>query len=308
MQIAAFMKIGILYAESEFTPWKENINLLTVTKLANAFDKENTVSVIHMTMPNEEMALLLQNFDVLMNLCYGFNNLSQADIASWLDQNKISHLSSSGVIQQICQDKLAVEKILQQVGLFVPKTLKSAQETNHPHYISKPRFGGCHRGIEILPAQQIAANWNRWEFENKIVQPYLEGREFSVGIIPNKNGDHYECLPPLEIIPYPKREIYIAGISKGKTRRHFFPNLSSAESNLICNAAIHAHNTLHLEYMSRIDIRLIDKKAIILDVNAMPNLHPTLSMIPALLKAHRISLKDFLNRMLILYELKKNSK
>lgn len=290
------LKIGILYSESKFTPWKENIDTETLISLYRALPKNAIGTIIHMTEPNKDMADLLKRYDLIINVCYGFDSYNQADIAAWLDANNIAHMSSGGAQQQKAQDKLWVEKILLQNGLFVPVSIENASNLHHQLYISKPRFGGCHRGIEIFNAEEVPDHFQNCSAENKLIQPYLIGREFSIAIIPNENGTQYEALPPLEVIPFPKRDIYLAGQSHGKTRRSYFPNIHSEMSNSLCDAAVSAHNALDLKFMSRVDVRWVDNTPYILDVNTMPNLHPRKSMLPGLLKVHKIGLATLLKR------------
>lgn len=102
--------VAILYAESQFTPWRENINLNTVLQIHKAIPNNLNVTIVHMTEPNYSLASLLRQFEWVLNLCYGFGRHSQADIAMWLDKNNIPHLSSNGIAQYIAQDKLTAEK------------------------------------------------------------------------------------------------------------------------------------------------------------------------------------------------------
>lgn len=298
--------VAILYAESQFTPWQENINLSTVLNVNKSIPQEFNVSIIHMIEPNAALASLLKQFHWVFNMCYGFGRHSQADIAMWLDQNNIPHLSSNGIAQYIAQDKITVEKRLIEAGIDVPRSLVSPMDLTHENYISKPRLGGCHRNIEIVNKNEVKKNWQRWKLEGKIVQPYLCGREFSVAILPTEDGFNMTSLPPLEIIPTPSRTVFIAGSSMGKTKRDFFPLLNEMELYKINSVAMKAHKTLNLEYMSRIDFRLIDNIPYVLDVNTMPNLHPTQSMFPALLKMHKIGMPNFIERLIRYHQINAN--
>ena len=191
------MKIAILYAESRFTPWRENIDTKTVIHLYKSLPKSAEGTIIHMTKPNEELGKLLSKFDFVINLCYGYSHLSQADVAEWLDQNNIKHLSSGGIQQQMAQDKLFVENALIDHEVAVPKSIQQLSEISQGLYISKPRKGGCHRGIEITDAQTAFEKFESNCSEGKLTQPYLIGREFSVAIIPNETGTGFETLPPV---------------------------------------------------------------------------------------------------------------
>jgi D-alanine-D-alanine ligase len=294
------LKIGILYSESKFTQWRENIDTETLISLYRALPQNAVGTIIHMTEPNKDMADLLKRYNLIINVCYGFDSYNQADIATWLDENNITHLSSGGAQQQKAQDKLWVEQLLLESGLFVPVSLQNTNNLHHNLYISKPRFGGCHRGIEIFTAEEVQVHFQKCSAENKLIQPYLIGREFSIAIIPNEDGTQYEALPPLEVIPFPKRDIYLAGQSHGKTRKNYFPNIDSEMSNSLCDAAISAHNALDLKFMSRVDVRWVNDTPYILDVNTMPNLHPRKSMLPGLLKVHKIGLATLLKRSIVM--------
>lgn len=294
------LKIGILYAESRFTPWKENIDTQTVVSLYRALPKDSLGTIIHMVEPCQELAQLLRRFDYVINACYGFKKHSQADIACWLDAEKVRHLSSGGMQQQMAQDKLEVENILLANGLDVPISIQSVSDLEGDLFIAKPRFGGCHRGIEVLDYNGAHDNFSQWQSQNKLVQPYLLGREFSIAVIPTETGDAFTTLPPLEVIPFPKRAIYLAGQSHGTTRRSYFPNITPVEFESLQHTAIAAHKALGLTFMSRVDIRYKNGIAYILDVNTMPNLHPTKSMLPGLLKVHKIGKKAFIGRLILM--------
>ena len=302
------MKIAILYAESRFTPWRENIDTLTAISLFRAFPKNAQGTLVHMTQPNIELAQLLSKFDLVLNLCYGFHNLSQADVACWLDDHQIKHLSSAGEQQQKAQDKFYVENVLTKNNITAPQSIQQLADINQGLYITKPRKGGCHRGIEITDAKTAFERFEINMADDKLTQPYLIGREFSVAIIPNKTSEGFEILPPLEVIPYPKRTIYLAGQSHGKTRRSYHPTLSNEERFRLEQACIGAHNALGLSFFSRVDIRMVDDIPFVLDVNTMPNMHPTKSMLPGLLKTHKIGLPEFVRRLIGMGELKYNLK
>ena len=291
--------VAILYAESRFTPWKENIDLSTVKSISDALEPENDVFVVHMTKPCAELSDLLQEADYVINLCYGYGQFDQAQVASWLDQESVNHLSSSGRSQMLAQDKLAVEKILLEKGIHCPLTLDETNSFSANQFIRKPRYGGCHRGIEIFSSEELTYYKQKDDAADYMIQPYLVGREFSVGVIPAASGVGYEILPPIEIVPFPNnRDIYVAGSAFGSTQRIFTPNLSKTELNDLHAAAVSAHILIGLEYFSRIDFRYTDGIFYVLDVNAMPNMHPEKSMIPAIMKHAGIELKELMSRFI----------
>ena len=62
----------------------------------DALNHDFETLVVHMTQPCDELASLLKSADYVVNLCYGFGNYNQAEVATWLDLNDINHLSSCG--------------------------------------------------------------------------------------------------------------------------------------------------------------------------------------------------------------------
>jgi D-alanine-D-alanine ligase len=290
--------IAILYAESRYTPWKENIDFDTVRSFVEALESEYDTLVVHMTHPSEELADLLKSADYVVNLCYGFGNYNQAEVAAWLDFNEINHLSSCGDAQLLAQDKKAVEELLLEKGVRTPISLLSTTQISEGSFIQKPRFGGCHRGIEIMDAQEARARLGRGVDSDTLLQPYLIGREFSVGVIPKIDGSGYEVLPPVEIVPFPPRDVFIAGSAFGSTQREFHPELSAEMKRELQAAAVISHNTFGLNYMSRVDIREYQGHMYILDINTMPNMHPRKSLIPAILQENQIELTELLRRFI----------
>lgn len=299
------MDIAVLYSESRFTPWKENIDMETMLYVYKALKKNHKVSVVHITHPNGELSDLLKAFDVVINLCNGYQQHQQSDIAEWLDRNGIHQIANSGESQKNAQDKWLTEKIIHASGLPIVRSITSPDiHSLTPYIIAKPRFGGCHRNIDVVASTDIHAYWDAWQEQECLVQPYLTGREFSVAVIPNSKGTRFKALEPLEIVPIPKRELYIAGQSMGKTVRDFKPDLSDKIRNSLKDVAVSAHNRMGFEYVSRVDFRLFNDHPYILDVNAMPNMHPKYSLFPALLRHHRIRMSEFYKRLINVYQLK----
>lgn len=288
-------KLVILYADSEYTPWKENIDFKTIHSVYEALQEDNFVVVCHMVEPSIVLSEFLLEFDAVINLCYGFKEYSQSDIAGWLDDSSINHISSPFVIQNLAQDKTAVEEILLENGIFTPISETEISDSDKDSlYILKPRFGGCHRNIQIGFGHELLELKRNDISDEYCLQKFLTGREFSVGVIVNSNGDGFEALPPVEVIANQGQEIFIAGNSFGSTKKVFLEEEELV--NRLKNLAIEVHWAVGLEYYSRIDFRMHNDSIYVLDVNAMPNMHPVKSVLPAMLNQAEISLKEFYQR------------
>jgi len=135
--------------------------------------------------------------------------------------------------------------------------------------------------------------------DDLIFQPYIFGREFSAAVIPVSGGKYYHALPPVEIVPAEQEEIYIAGQSLVKTKREFGPNLSDSISDDLMESAEKLHKKIGLSGMSRTDFR-VDKNGHIyaLDVNAMPNMDPERSLMPAICQHNGVAIMDLIKRIM----------
>lgn len=298
-------RIAILYSDSVFTPWKENIDALTVVNIFENIPDTYKTSIVHMVEPTDSFAQFLNQFNFVVNVCYGFMAYSQSDVAVWLDQNGIKHLSSSGSVQALVENKLATEDRLASFGLPIAKSFKNLEEITDSdvnHFISKPIKGGCHRGITTYTKDELIRRFESIDLTSYLVQPYIFGREFSVAVIPGILANDYVALKPIEIKPYPSRSVFIAGQQYGTTVKDFTPDLTKNQLQSIKAFALNVHNSLDLKYYSRIDFRMNEDEFYILDVNSMPNLHPHYSLLPAILEEVNISFKDFIQRVITVFE------
>jgi D-alanine-D-alanine ligase len=292
------MKTAILYAESEFTPWKENIDLDTVEMIYSCLPNQEYIDIIHMKNPDDSFGRLLASYDTVINMCYGYMEYSQANVAIWLDEFRVRHLSSSGVAQKRVEDKKWVEKCCLLHDIYVPKSVYSVNEIEECLHIIKPRFGSCHRDMVIIEPNELKETIVQLNTQLFICQPYLFGREFSVAVIPSDNGLEHIALPPVEIVPVPKRDLFVAGNTFGATKREFSFDLSKRLVREMMDLAVKMHELAGLRYMSRLDFRISNDKIYVLDLNAMPNLHQTKSLLPAILEYNSLSMKELFRRKL----------
>lgn len=290
------LKIIILYTDSDFTPWKENINTNTIISLAQALSLKHQVTITHFTCMEDCFALFLKRFDLVYNVCYGFDAYSQTDITEWLDENEIHHTSSPFKAQRIAQDKSLLPLLCAETGLQTPQLLEPGEVFSFTDLmILKPRFGSLHRGIQIfnelnIPVADVLNDEN-------IVQPYIFGREFTVAVLTTEDGLGFICLPPVEIVPFEQNDQFIAGNASGKTFINYEPCLEKETKEKIMNDVLRIHHRMNLKGMSRTDIRLQNGNVFILDVNAMPNIEPKQSFLPNIAYYNGITYADLVNRM-----------
>lgn len=78
------MKLLYLYSDSDFTPWRENINAATIASLIQATPEHVQSFVTHFVGFTAEFADFLRQFDLVFNVCYGYGVADQVEVVRWL--------------------------------------------------------------------------------------------------------------------------------------------------------------------------------------------------------------------------------
>lgn len=157
------------------------------------------------------------------------------------------------------------------------KNPQEAQEWSLFPCVIKPCSGGSSVGIARANNKEeyTTAVADAFVYEKKIVvEQFIEGREFSVGILGEK------VLPPIEIIPTTGFYDYKSKYQAGLTREDCPANITQEQDAILRNSALDAFRVLHLESYARIDF-ILDKnnKAYCLEANTLPGMTPT-SLLP----------------------------
>jgi len=170
---------------------------------------------------------------------------------------------------------------------------KICNELGTQNIVVKPCSCGSSAGVTIVRTKEELENaiqFARKYGENLLIEEYIEGREFSVGILEG------ECLPPIEIIPkqgfYDYKNKYQAGL----TEEICPANLSEEETKEIGEAALEVHTALKLEDYSRIDFMYDGKKFHCLEANTLPGMTPT-SLLPQEALAVGITYEQLCNKI-----------
>lgn len=143
--------------------------------------------------------------------------------------------------------------------------------------VVKPCSGGSSVGIaKAENAEEYkAAVKDAFKYENEIVvEQFVSGREFSVGVLGGK------ALPPIEIAPKSGMYDYAAKYQAGATVETCPADIDEATDKKLRSAAEEAYNALHLESYARVDFLLDENGATYcLEANTLPGMTPT-SLLP----------------------------
>lgn len=156
------------------------------------------------------------------------------------------------------------------------KSQADAENWNEFPCVIKPCSGGSSVGIAKAEnrGQYIEAVKDAFSFEKEIVvEKFVAGREFSVGVLGDK------VLPPIEIIPDTGFYDYKSKYQAGLTREICPADITAVEDKLLRDSAKEAFRVLKLKGYARIDFILSEGKAYCLEANTLPGMTPT-SLLP----------------------------
>ncbi|NLY17927.1 MAG: D-alanine--D-alanine ligase [Clostridiaceae bacterium] len=203
----------------------------------------------------------------------------------------------------LAMDKDLTKKLLKQSGFPTADwvvfkegmSLDSlAQEIGLPCVV-KPCSAGSSIGVSIVYSKEELKNAiiNAQEVDaSVIVEKFISGREFSVGILDGA------ALPVIEIIPkqgfYDYKNKYQAGL----TEEICPANLSEPDTKRVQELAVKVHRTLRLGSYSRVDFILgDDREFVCLEANTLPGMTPT-SLLPQEALAAGISYVELCNKII----------
>lgn len=241
--------------------------------------------------------------DVVFNVAEGvFGTARESHIPAMLEMLRVPYTGSDPLSLAISLDKARTKEVLAYYGIPVPRTLLLSSMADLERVrrqrlpfgfpvIVKPVAEGSSKGIVndavVRGYDDLEAQVRRvitLYRQAALVEPYLEGREFTVAMI--GNGDGVECLPIVEILfdtlPKGVNPIYsyeakwIWDTAKDpleifRCPADISPELKR-EIERICVGAFHA---LRLRDWSRIDVRCdAAGQPHVLEVNPLPGILP----------------------------------
>jgi D-alanine-D-alanine ligase len=235
-----------------------------------------------------------------------------------LDELKIPYTGSSAEVCVSAFDKNKTKRILQEAGIPTSKycLIADPNEIQIPDSLSFPLFikpvrGGCSLGIHeqnLVFSKESCMKIVRTTIEQSrqsvLVEEFLPGREFTVGILGN---DPPQALPVLEYIydtPENNKTLFRSFNTKmieGKSEKKSCPAiLSEIEEYRIRNLAVETYRAIGCRDYARIDIRC-DKDGIphVLEVNALPSLIPDGSSFATMAEIAGISFDNLISTILV---------
>lgn len=276
------------------------------------FDSEETIGAIEATLESfghrvervgnaralMEAILSGARWDLVFNLCEGMaGRFRESLVPAILEMYQIPYTFSDPLTLAISLDKAMAKKVVASEGVPTPKgfLVKSLDDLNEvpfdPPFFIKPNQEGTGKGID---EKSIA--WEEGSMREKaeeiitkfgqpaLVEEYLPGREFTVGMIGEGKGA--KVIGTIEIISKGPMGLYSYEVKEDcdNLREQLLVPDSDLRSRIEA-VALEAYKALGIRDVGRVDIRLSkDGQPVFLEANPLPGLHPISSDLPTIAK------------------------
>lgn len=217
-----------------------------------------------------------------------------------LDLAGLAYTGSNHIASAAAMDKDLAKRLFRSANLPTPDWLVApvkAQDVEKSlgwPVVVKPSKQGSTVGLALVrqAADLDAAISHAHTFDDEvIIEKFIPGREFTVGILDGATLPVGEIFPPGDVFDYQSK--YQVGVA-----REVFPaDLSQIETTLLQDYALRAHRALKLGSYSRIDFRReASGNFWCLEANSLPGMTAT-SLLPQAAKAAGIEFPDLLDRI-----------
>jgi D-alanine-D-alanine ligase len=273
-------RIAFVFTPSDLTPNKEFVGDSQVRLMASIAERSGWNARVYEYAPDTVDQLTLFRPDVVFNLAYGYSDPngnhveSQPATAQRLEALGLNCIGSTAAVQHLVQDKLRTAELLETMGVRSPKIYAPSDWASSSGYrILKPRYGSCHRGVVLISPSEMAVLENR--SEEYLLQDYVDGVECTVGVL--QVNERIQVLKPIFIafeVTGSDKPILVA-------EKHTWQyETRQCDDQRLLTTAANIFSRLGLRDYCRIDFRIDNRGPIVLDVNALPNLDPNISLFP----------------------------
>lgn len=314
-------KVGVLMGgkSSEY-----EISIMSGNNIANFLDtkKYNIVKII-LTKDNKwkrdgkrvSTDKVFKNIDTVFNAMHGEYG-EDGKMQSVLEFHNVPYTGSGVFSSAVGIDKLRSRKLLIDLGVIAPKcisfdkdnynnsTISKIKKLNKKGVVVKPNNRGSSIGMTILKLlnnKNIAmAIKEAFKFDNEIiVEEYLDGREFSCGVLEKFKGENHFALPVIEIIPGDKSDFfdYEAKYFSPETQEITPAKVAQKMAKEIQRISVLAHKTIKAQGYSRSDFIVKNGKIYLLEINTLPGMTKE-SLLPKEAEAVGIKFPELLDHII----------
>lgn len=241
--------------------------------------------------------------DVVFLALHGENG-ENGKVQAAFDLFGITYTGSRYLGSALAMDKGLTKQLFLENGIPAPASIVIKKEEG-PHTLArygmelpcvvKTCCGGSSVGVYIARTEEEFLNSVReaFAYEDEILlEEYVEGREFSIGVV---DGEAY---PIIEIAPIQGFYDYKNKYLPGSTIETCPAKLSEDLTRRMQNYAVLAYNALRLENYGRIDFMMDEQDGMFcLEANTLPGMTPT-SLLPQEAAALGMSFADLCEKLI----------
>lgn len=240
---------------------------------------------------------ICQAADVVFMALHGENG-ENGKIQACFDLMGITYTGTDYVSSAICMDKGLTKDFFACYGIPTPAgiRLKKGQEGKVPFpCIVKACCGGSSVGVSIAFKEEEYedALTEAFQYDDEVVvEQYIKGREFSVGVIDGR------ALPVIEIAPLQGFYDYKNKYQAGSTIETCPAELTPEQTKEIQGYAEAAFKALRLHNYARMDFMMNEEgRFFCLEANTLPGMTPT-SLLPQEAAAEGVSFTDLCEKLM----------
>lgn len=294
------------FVESQIDREKYNIYKIVIIKEGWYF--QDTDSVKHSVDKNDFSILLNNkkiNFDAAFIMLHGSPG-EDGKLQGYFDLLDIPYTSCDALTSSLTMNKGYSKAIVNGIkDLYIARSIQLFENSVHaekelvanldfPLFI-KPNNGGSSIGmskvkttLELPGALQKAFN----EDQQVLVEEFVQGREFSIGVFKNKKG--LQVLPATEVIPSNDFFDFEAKYTPGATEEITPGRMTEAEKSRVERIVAEIYIKLNCKGMVRIDYFLQNETSnfYFIEINTIPG-QTAQSFIPQQVRAAGLNIAEF---------------
>lgn len=265
-----FMRIAVVYGG---VGEEREISLSSGARVCEALRNEGH-TVLEMplfcALPGKEQIAALAACDAVFLVLHGGAG-ENGEVQAALERAGVYHYTGSGPLaSRLAMDKVRAKRCVAAFGVPVADHIvlhagEKGREAPFLPLVAKPVGGGSSVGLHILRSREEWADFS--PACDLLCEPYLAGREFSVGILGRR------ALPPVLIEPQGGTYDFAHKYTAGATRELCPAPVTRAYAARLQNLALLAFEALALRDYARIDLREdVNGAPVFLEANTLPGM------------------------------------
>lgn len=242
---------------------------------------------------------ICQQADIVFMALHGENG-ENGKIQAAFDLMGIKYTGTDYVSSALAMDKALAKELFVRNGIPTPQSFRLAKGETESDVISYPCVvkvcsGGSSVGVYICQDQREyeEAKAQAYLYDKEIlVEQYIKGREFSVGVIEGR------ALPVIEIAPLQGFYDYKNKYQAGSTIETCPADISDEISCRMRSVAEEVFRVLRLKAYARMDFMMNEKEEIFcLEANTLPGMTPT-SLLPQEAQAEGMGFEELCEHLI----------